>query len=166
MRTFILGLAAAGLLAGCSEPAAKKAEVKKVDALQPGEYELTMATTELRSTDKTTPATSEKVGPEKVLPERICIGAESVPPNAFAATGDKCTPLDSYLRGGRISLQFRCDRAGRGQVTQTVDGTFAADSFEAEIITATLFSGSGDYAMTQTVTGRRVGDCAAGDKAK
>jgi hypothetical protein len=68
--------------------------------------------------------------------------------------------MDSYMRGGRMSLQFKCNRPGRGQLTQTVDGTFKADSFDATIITGSLFAGDGDYAMTRKLTGRRVGDCA------
>ena len=166
MRTMITVLGAAGLLASCSEPAAETAEVEKAEALQPGEYELTMTVTDLRSTDQTTPATSGKVGPAQVLPERVCVDAQGLPPAAFAEAGDTCTPSDSYMRGGRMSLQFNCTRAGRGKLTQTVDGNFTADSLEAKVITGSYFSGGGDYAMTRTLAGRRVGDCAAGEKTK
>ena len=160
MRTIVLGIAAAALLAGCSEPAPKQEEEKKANALQPGEYELTETVTELRSTDKSTPATSAKVGPAKLLSERACVTAEGVPPATFAEARDQCTAIDSYMRGGRMSLQFKCNRPGRGQLTETVDGTFTADSFNATIITGSLFSGDGDYAMTRTLAGRRVGNCA------
>jgi hypothetical protein len=166
MRTIILGIAAATLLAGCSEPAAEKPEEKKADALQPGDYELTMAITDLHSTDRSTPATKAKVGPATVLPKHVCVDAEGVPPAAFAEGSDKCTASSSYMRGGRMSLQYKCDRAGRGFLTQTVDGTFTADSFDAQIITGSYFTGEGDYAMTRTLTGRRVGDCAAAGAAK
>jgi hypothetical protein len=166
MRTIMLGFAAAGLLGGCSEPAAEKPAETRAEALQPGEYELTETVTELRSTDNSTPATSAKVGPARVLAARVCVTAEGIPPAAFAMAGETCTPLDSYMRGGRMSLQFKCNRSGRGALTQTVDGTFTADSFDAKIITGTIFSGDGDYAMTRAMTGRRVGDCAAQGETK
>jgi hypothetical protein len=120
-----------------------------------------MAVTALHSTDKSTPATKADVGPASVLPDRVCVGAEGLPPAAFAEAGDTCSPLDSYMRGGRMSLQFRCNRPGRGTLTQTVDGTFKGDSFDAQIVTGTVFATDGDYQMTRTLTGRRVGDCPA-----
>ena len=43
---------------------------------------------------------------------------------------------------------------------QLADGSFKADRFEAKLSTATYFTGSGDYAMTRTFTGKRVGSCA------
>ena len=162
----VMALAAALILAGCSEPAAEKAEEKKADALQPGAYELTMAVTALDSTDKSTPATKAKVGPASVLPERVCVAAEGLPTTAFAEAGDTCTPLDSYMRGGRMSLQFRCNRGGRGMLTHTIDGTFKADSFDARIVTGTVFAADGDYQMSRTLTGRRVGDCPPAEAAQ
>ena len=62
------------------------------------------------------------------------------------------------MRNGRMSLQYKCTR-GSDQLTQLVDGDFKADSFEAKVTTATYFTGAGDYEMTRTFTGKRVGDC-------
>jgi hypothetical protein len=165
MRTILMGLAAAALVTGCSEPAAKKEKPAAAKALLPGDYELTAKIDQLQSTDNSTPATSGaalKLGAAVVLPDRVCVTAEGIPPAAFAEAGDTCTLADSYMSNGRMSLQFKCNRPGRGQLTQTVDGRFTADSFDTTITTASYFSASGDYAMTRTVTGRRVGDCAAG----
>lgn len=164
MRTIVFGLAAAGLLAGCSaEPAPKPQEA--VTSLRPGEYEITAKIDEMRSTDKTTPATKAKAG-DPPTTRRACIAAGgSIAPEAFADAGDKCTESSSYLRNGRLNLQLSCNRPGHGQVMELADGSFTADSFEAKLTTATYFQASGDYAMTRTVTGKRVGECPAASAA-
>jgi len=166
MRTTILGLAAASLLAACSGDTATdaKPEEAKADALKPGEYEVSAKVDELRSIDHSTPATKMKVAAAgETLPAgRACVGKDgAIDPVTFAESGDKCRPSSSYLRGGRMSLQYNCTRAGTGELTQLVDGQFTADSFEAQVMTSTYFSGGGDYAMTRTLTGKRVGDCPA-----
>ena len=79
--------------------------------------------------------------------------------------GDECTPSSTYMRGGRMSLQFNCKRPKRGQLTQLVDGNFTATSFEAKVITSSYFEGPGDYSMTRTLSGTRVGDCPAAQPA-
>ena len=52
-------------------------------------------------------------------------------------------------------------QARHDQLTQLVDGNFKADSFEAKVNTATYFAGDGDYELTRSFTGKRVGDCPA-----
>lgn len=161
MRTIILGLAAAGLLAGCSSDTAPPPAQDETVTLQPGEYDITAKIDNMRSTDKTAPATKAKAG-DPPTNRRACIAAEgSMPVEAFADAGDKCTASNSYVRNGRLNLQLSCDRPGHGTVMQLADGSFKADSFEAKLSTATYFTGSGDYAMTRTFTGKRVGNCPA-----
>ena len=161
MRTIMMGLAAAWLLAGCSEGAAPKPEEEaKAAALQPGEYEITAKIDEVHSTDKTTPVTKAKAG-DPPTTRRACVAADgSIAAEAFSDTGDKCAVSSSYIRGGRMSVQLTCSRTN-GQVMQLADGDFKADSFEAKLKTATYFAGPGDYEMTRTMTGKRVGDCSA-----
>lgn len=165
MRTIILGLAAAGLLAACSGDTAEEAKKEaKAEALQPGEYEVTDKVDEVRSTDNTTPVTAMKVAAagEASPTSRICVGADgAIDPKIFAEAGDQCTPTSSYMRGGRLSIQFNCNRTGKGGLTQIADGKFTADSFEATVTSSTFFSGPGDYTLVRTLTGRRVGDCPA-----
>ena len=161
MRTIILALAATGLLAACSDSGTPaKPEEKAADALQAGEYEVTAKVDSIHSTDQTTPKTKSKVDePAKVT--RTCVPAGGiVDPTAFAEAGETCTTTDSYMRGGRMSLQYRCNRAG-DLLTQMVDGNFTADSFTGKVMTATYFSGQGDYEMTRSLTGKRVGECPA-----
>jgi hypothetical protein len=152
-------------LAACSgdAPAENKVEAK-ADALQPGEYEFTVTVDEVRSTDNTTPATNLKVAAkgEETEKVRLCVARDgAIDPLIFAEAGDKCTPSSTYMRGGRMSLQYNCSRPQRGQLTQLVDGNFTADSFEAKVMTSSYFAGDGDYAMTRTIAGQRMGDCPA-----
>lgn len=160
MRTIMMGFAAAGMLAGCSGDTAPKPAEAKAATLQPGEYEITARIDDVHSTDKTTPVTKAKAG-DPPTTRRACVAAEGIAPEAFADAGDKCTESSSYLRNGRLSLQLTCSRPDKGQVMQLADGNFKADSFEAKLTTATYFAGPGDYEMTRTMTGKRVGECPA-----
>jgi hypothetical protein len=165
MRTIVLGFAAAGLLAGCSGDTAKQAKkAAKAEALQPGEYEVTDKVEELRSTDNTAPATAMKAAAagEASPTYRMCVAKDgAIDPKIFAEAGDKCAPTGSYMRGGRLSYQLSCTRAGNGGLGQLIDGKFTADGFEASVSTSTFFSGPGDYALNRTLTGKRVGECPA-----
>ncbi|HUG45317.1 MAG TPA: hypothetical protein VMK31_02240, partial [Sphingomicrobium sp.] len=64
MRGLMVGAAAAALgLAGCSEEAPQpQAPDAKAATLAPGLYEAAWTVTEIRSTDKTDPQTSQTVG--------------------------------------------------------------------------------------------------------
>jgi hypothetical protein len=168
MRTIILGMAAAGLLAACSEEPAPKPAEQKASTLQSGEYEMTAVVDSVRSTDNTTPATNMRVAAEGEETEkvRLCVAKDgAIDPLIFAEAGDDCTPSSTYMRNGRMSLQFNCNRPKRGQLTQLVDGNFTANTFEAKVITSSYFSGPGDYSMTRTLTGTRVGQCPAAQPA-
>ncbi|WP_309662833.1 DUF3617 family protein [Sphingomonas sp.] len=161
MRTIIVGLAAAAVLAGCSDATAPQPqESEAAAALKPGEYAITAKIDDVHSTDKTTPVTKAKAG-DPPTTRRACVAADgSIAAEAFADAGDKCAVSSSYVRGGRLSVQLTCSRPN-GQVMQLADGDFKADSFEAKLKTATYFAGSGDYAMTRTMSGKRVGECPA-----
>lgn len=163
MRTFIWAGIAAGLLAGCGDKGAEDAAAKpeRANALQPGEYEVTAKVDAIRSTDDSTPVTaSAAADPPKVT--RTCVPADgTLDPATFAEADEDCTASDAYMRGGRMSLQFKCNRPGKGLLTQMVDGNYTADSFTGKAMTATYFSGSGDYELTRTVSGKRIGECPA-----
>jgi hypothetical protein len=162
MHKLLTGAAAAALLAGCSGGEAEKPKAEaKATAFQPGEYEVSIAVDAIRSTDQTTPASALKVGGAPVT-RRACIAADNaIDPAMFVEAAETCTASSEYVSRGRMSLQYNCNRPGKGRVTQLVDGQFKADSFTARVETATFFASSGDYALTRTVTGRRVGACPA-----
>jgi hypothetical protein len=163
MKMILITIAGAACLASCSDdsaaPASNSTE-QVAAALQPGEYEITAKVDELRSTDKTTPATKSKVGADPVV-SRTCVGPENkVEPAAFVEAGEVCTPSETYMKNGRMNLQYKCNRKG-DQLTQLVDGDFKTDSFTAQVRTATYFSGSGDYELVRSFTAKRVGECTA-----
>jgi len=160
----IVTAAAAVALAGCSEDAAapdaaEAAETKAAPA--PGEYEASWTVTEIRSTDKTDPATKLEVGSTGTVKACVTEGP-SIDLAMFAEGKDECRPSTSYVRSGRINVQMQCRREGEGgPVMQTMTGTSTAESFEGEISTSTYLTGFGDYSMIRKVTARRLGDCPA-----
>lgn len=155
----IVMTAAAVALASCSEDAPQQAPAGQKQALTPGEYEASWTVTEVRSTDKTDPATKLTVGDTGST--KACIGeGPAVDVALFAEGSDECTASNSYVRGGRMNIQMRCKREDEpGPVMQTMTGTSTAEGFEGEISTSTYLAGFGDYSMIRKVTGRRVGEC-------
>ena len=166
MRKIIGALATCILLAGCSEEAPpQQEEQQQRAALTPGEYEATWTVSQLASSDDSTPATELAEGATGTV--RACVGADGeIDPALFADAEDECSATSNFVRNGRISMQLECRRPGQpGQVLLTVNGTTTAEGFDAEVGTTTYFNAEGDYQMTRTVTGRRVGDCPAGEAA-
>ena len=162
MKPAIMMVAAAAALAGCSGGGEQpKAKEGKAAALQPGEYEVSAKVDTIRSTDNTTPAIAAKAG-DTVAAQRTCIPADGkFDSSLFTQAGDTCTEQSNFVRRGRMSIQYQCTRPGKGPVTELVDGKFKADSFDATVTTQTYMSGSGDYEMVRSFTGRRVGECSA-----
>lgn len=159
MRNAFLAAAAALAVAGCSEEApAPEAKAEKA-ALTPGEYEISWTVASLGSTDKTTPATELAQGATGTARACVADGGE-VDPALFALGDNVCTAENSYVRAGRISMQLDCRSESQpGQIMQSVTASSTADSLEGEVTTSTYLSGTGDYEMRRTFTGRRVGEC-------
>lgn len=163
MKAILYATTAFGaILTGCSggqDAAANNMVEERAAALQPGEYELSMAVESIRSTDNTTPASSlTQESPPATT--RTCIGpGNQIEPTAFVEAAETCTAGDTYMSGGRMSLQLRCNRPGKGMLSHLVDGKFTKDSFSGDVITTTIFSGSGDYELTRSVEAKRVGEC-------
>ena len=152
-------------LAACSEDAPQQNQAQQKAALTPGYYEASWTVSEIRSTDKTDPATSLAVGGSGTA--KACVREGPVIDMALFAEGDdECTATNSYTRGGRINIQMQCKRPDEpGPVMQTVTGTSTAEGFQGEISTSTYLTGFGDYSMIRTVTGKRIGECPAEDSA-
>ena len=159
MHKLTIAAAAAVFLAGCSGEAPTQQNETAPATLAPGQYQASWTVSQLRSVDKTTPATNLKEGATGATTG--CIGAENaIDPVLFAEDGDSCTASNAYIRGGRISVDLSCRREGStGEVRQSVNGTYTADGLEAEVTTTTYLSSTGDYAMTRAFTAKRIGEC-------
>jgi hypothetical protein len=171
MRIFLTVATGVSMLAiaGCANESAPAAapETETAKALEAGEYEVATKVEDLRSVDHTTPLTKAKLTAAADAPmvHRACVGADGlIAPAMFAEANDSCKVDNSYVRNGKINLQLTCSRSGAGQVLQSVDGDFKADSFTATVNTGTYFAGPGDYAMRRSMTAKRVGNCPAGGK--
>jgi hypothetical protein len=170
MAMRVIWLIAAGAMAltvsGCGNDSAPAAETTtEAKALSAGEYEVATKVEDLRSTDHTTPLTKAKqmAAGDAPMMHRACVAADGkIDADMFGEAGDKCSVQNSYVATGKINMQLSCTRSGApGQVLQSVDGDYSADSFTATVNTGTYFSGSGDYAMRRTMTAKRVGACPA-----
>ncbi|MEA1072140.1 DUF3617 family protein [Sphingomonas sp. LY29] len=149
------------LAASCGSEAPPPPAPEKAAQLQAGEYEVTGEVLKLASLDKTTPGTAYKAKGEKTT-RRACVAADgTIDPAMFVEKGDKCTVQNSYVRSGRISIQYGCTRSGKGAVQAGADGNYTADGFEALVTAASTFTGTGDYELQEKVTGKRVGACPA-----
>ncbi|MBA3577926.1 MAG: DUF3617 family protein [Sphingomonas sp.] len=155
----IAAMTALAALAACSDDAPKQQnQAQTSNVMTPGLYEAGWTVSEVRSTDKTDPATKLTVGTSG--DSKGCVDGPAIDLALFAEGEDQCKQTSSYVRGGRINLQMQCKRDGEdGPVMQTVTGTSTGDSFEAEVSTSTYLTGFGDYSMVRTVTGKRVGAC-------
>ena len=159
MRALIIA-ALAVASAGCGKEAAKPVKVEKPKTLVAGEYEVSSEVTKLASADKSTPATKLKLGDKALI--RACVAADGTPdPSMFVEPGDACTTTNSYVRSGRLSVQYTCNRPGKGELYPNADGNFTADGYKAVVTVGSAFAGDGDYTLTRTLTARRIGDCPA-----
>lgn len=148
------------MLAGCGGEAPKPA-VEKPKTMVAGEYEVVSEVTKLASADRTTPATKLKLGDKQTI--RACVAADGTPdPTMFVEAGDKCNVDNSYARSGRLSVQYTCNRAGKGNLNLNADGNFTADSYKVLVTGSSSFPGDGDYTLTRTLTAKRLGACPAG----
>ena len=158
----MIASAGALLLAACGGGGEDKAaaEPAKPKTLAPGEYSYVSEVTKLASTDKSTPATKLKMGAKEE--GKTCVGADGVPDAAlFTEAGDKCSVTGSYVRSGRISMQYQCSRPGKGALYPNADGNITATGFEVLANSSSTFSGDGDYALTRHIVATRTGDCPA-----
>ena len=141
MRTIAI-IAGAMLLAGCGGAETPKAEDEAIASkLDAGLYDVAGEVTSLASTDKTSPAT--KLAKDAKTGAQACVEADGKPDAAlFAEAGDKCTTNSSYVRNGRLNMQYQCTRPGNpGYVMVTVDGSFTKNGFEGTAQSQTGFAG-------------------------
>ncbi|WP_265569859.1 DUF3617 domain-containing protein [Sphingomicrobium nitratireducens] len=158
-----LALSACG---GGGDTAAPEEKAGPVDLLLPGEYEITTIVTQLDSSDGSTPATSATLDTSRT--HTVCVGEDGLlPPETFGEDGDTCTIENPYFRRGKIRQQLACQReANAGQIQLQVDAEFTAEGVDGTVKSGTYFAGDGDYSMTRSLSGKRVGDCTLAEAAE
>jgi len=142
--------------------APKNKAAEKASALQPGQYEVTSEVTNFRASDDGPPKINTPQGTSATRSVCVADGA-APPPNLVADEGFDCQDSSPPIfRGGTLSVSLTCRRPGlQGDVGYTVNGSFQADSFEAERQLVSRFPGMGDVIIASTVRGRRTGECSA-----
>jgi hypothetical protein len=149
-------------LAACGGGTETKNKATAATSLEPGLYQVTAEVTAFRAADSGAPRIDTPVGTRS---ERsVCVGAGAIPADLFADEGFTCqADPNAYTSGGSINMTTRC--AGRGltgDITYSINGSFTADSFEAERNLTTRLSGDGDVVINSRVQGRRTGACTPG----
>ena len=111
-------LGALVLLAGCGSEAPAPVAAEKPKTMVAGGYEVVSEVTKLASVDQSTPATALKMGDKAVI--SACAAADGTPDAAmFVEAGDTCTATNSYMRSGRMSVQYPATAPARASSTST-----------------------------------------------
>jgi hypothetical protein len=164
LRKVVIAATAAIFVTACSNdaaPAAAKPQDVTPTVLKGGLYEGSWKVASVQSVDRSAPATKLKL--DSSGSAHGCVTADgTIDAALFAEDGDTCKIANPYIRNGRIDMDLTCTRKGQsGEVRQSVSGTFTTDALDAEVSTTTYLSGTGDYAMTRSVSAKRVGECSA-----
>ena len=159
--TAIAAAAAAMILAGCGSSGEETPVKEAAASLKPGEYQLAWSDIEMKAIDPKEKALAP-IDAAAAFPAKACVSSRGgIDPPVFAETGDECKSVNSYTRNGLVNIQLTCTREGKGKLASMIDGKFAAESFDAKVQTSTSFSGEGNYTMSRSVSGKRIGDCPA-----
>ena len=151
------------LAAGCGGGETEQPKAERAARIDPGQWEVAAEVLEVRQTDEGTPLIRAEAGDRATA--SVCVGPEQqVPVALFAGDSAGCGYSSYYVRAGRINSIVTCrPPRGEGLLTVNVQGSFEADSFEATRTVATAVVGGGNMRVQSRLTGRRTGECAAGD---
>ncbi|HEY0043343.1 MAG TPA: DUF3617 family protein [Allosphingosinicella sp.] len=151
--------AALGACGGETAPEPKAEE--QAATMAAGQWETAFEVTAMRSTDTTTPAVKAAVGDKAAASTCVTEADKAKPdPAIFAGEGYTCKYAENtYIRGGRLNASLSCTHEGvKGEIMMQIDGSYKGDSFEARANVNSYLPGSGDFAMTRTLKGRKTGD--------
>ncbi|HEX8669113.1 MAG TPA: DUF3617 family protein [Allosphingosinicella sp.] len=145
--------------AACSGGGEEGKVTQKAARMEAGQWETSFEVTSFRSTDKSTPVLKAAVGDKETGSACITDADGGAPPAAiFAGPGYECSYKDSYLRAGRINATLDCRRKGiDGSIMMNASGTFTGTTFEGTVDAASYLPGSGDFALTRKIGGRKTG---------
>ncbi|HEX8444093.1 MAG TPA: DUF3617 family protein [Allosphingosinicella sp.] len=165
-----LAIATLLLAAACSDGGAGEADKQKAAAsknvqLTPGQWETVVEVTKLTQQDKAAkPAIDTPAGTKSIASACVTQADVKNPPPVLLAGSDayKCTSSNMYMSGGTLSTSLTCTRKGlNGEVRMSVDGSYTADTIQANQSLSTFLPGEGDVGITSNLTARRTGECAA-----
>lgn len=154
------------LAAACSgeTEAPKVEEAAAATQLDPGQWEITTEVTQFTKADAGVPKINTPVGTKET--RTVCITeaeAKKPQPAMFGGEKDECTYGDFYMSSGRLSASVKCNRPGlSGNIASRADVDFKAASLEGTLTTTTYLNTDGDVRIASKLTGRNVGQCAAG----
>jgi len=159
-----MGLA---ILAGCSDGSTQNVAAPAAEQLHAGQWEIASEVLSMKSADKGVPAIKLAAGSKSTTTS--CIAKDEVArPQAslFAGDGKTCSYDRFYMTDGDLSAATTCRQKNLdGTINSSIQGSFTADTFTATVTTATYLTGSGDVQMTTKLSGRRIGECPAGEAA-
>jgi hypothetical protein len=159
------------ILAACSEggdggqSAKAKAEAARNLKLAAGQWEITAEVIKLTKQDNGQPALKTPEGSKTTASHCVAEADGKKPqPALFAGRGYSCQYGNFYMSSGTLNAQLNCRREGlAGEVRMTVDGSYTADTIEANQSISTFLSGNGDVNIQSKLTGRRTAPaCAPG----
>lgn len=158
------------MLAACSDggttegagEAKGKAEAARNLQLAAGQWETVTEVTSFAQADQGTPAINTPQGTRTTASHCVAEGEGKQPPATLLAGSEdySCTYGNHYMSAGSLNSQLECKRSGvTGQVMMSVDGSYTADTIEANQSLTTYLPGTGDVKITSKMTGRRTGEC-------
>jgi hypothetical protein len=131
--------------------------------MQPGQWEMTTTVTRMNMPGM--PAGMNATPPPNTT--RDCLTPEEVArANADfvrESAGEGCTSQNSSMSGGRIQANIQCDRP-EGQTRMTMNGTYTATTLDMTQQVRTTIAGGQTVEMDARMTGRRIGECPAGEE--
>jgi hypothetical protein len=146
------------------QKAAASAAAKKLQ-LTPGQWTTTAEVIKFTKQDKAPKAAIDTPVGTKSTASACLTEADVKQPPALLLAGSEaysCTYGDTYLSSGSLNASLTCTRKGvKGEVRMSLDGTYTADTLEANQSASTFLAGEGDANIVSKITARRTGECTA-----
>lgn len=91
------------------------------------------------------------------MTHRNCVTEEDLVPK-MESPGQECKVLEHNVSGKTVNWRVQCNQDG---MTMTGTGRidYSGDSYEGDVVMTMDGGPMGSMKMTQTMTGRRIGDC-------
>lgn len=156
MKHLTLAAAPLALLAACSG---------SDDAIEPGEWTLTMEMTEVEAPNAPPAALEAMRAAQRPQVQTECVTPEQAanPDGGMFApqSNENCEDMDFTMSGGVISLDANCTVPGAGAMEMTMNGTYDRTSLSTDVEMTMANTPLGPMTMRGRMTGERTGECGA-----